>query len=241
MNLKDEILKLIELQEIDSKIYKSTEEKDEILPARLKKLKSEFEEKSTDLAASVEKLKNLQLKRKDKEIELETTETGLTKLQTQLYQLKSNKEYQAMLKEIASHKADISVVEENLLSIMEEIETVKKESEIQKEALKREEKTFGEKETGLNEATKDAEAKIKTFRIKRDSLVAGIDKQIILKYEHLLKTRHGSALIPVEGGHCSACQMQLNHQKINEIKMLEHLVSCDNCVRILYILEDIKK
>lgn len=241
MNLKAEIHKLIELQEIDSQIYKLQEEKNDLLPAQLQELKADSEEKSKIFADSEEKLKNIQLKKKDRELELKTKEAGLQKLQTQLYQLKSNKDYQAMLKEIESHKADMSVIEENLLLIMEELDAAKKERETQKENLAQEEKTFKEKEASLNNLIKDSEAKINNLKIKRDSLTNEIDKKIILKYEGLLKTRQGSALIPVENNHCGACQMQLNHQTINEIKMLERLVCCNNCVRILYIPEDITK
>ena len=241
MNLKDEIRKLIELQGIDSHVYKLQEKKDEILPVEIEKLKNDFTEISTQFATAEEKLKNLQLKKKDREIELGTKEIELTKLQTQLYQLKNNKEYQAMVKNIESHKADIAVVEENILQVMEELETTKKECELQKEALNQKEKIFKEKESGLTGAIKDAETEIKNLAAKRSAHTAKIDAKIISRYEYLLKSCRGLALVPVNGNTCGACHMHLNHQTINEIKMLEHLVSCNNCVRILYLPEDIEE
>ena len=240
MNLKDEIRKLIELQEIDSQIYKLQGKKDEVLPVKIEKLKKDFKEISTQFTTAEEKLKSLQLKKKDKEIELGTKETELKKFQAQLYQLKNNKEYQAMIKEIESHKADISVVEENTLIVMEELETAKKECGLQKEALAQKEKVFKDEESNLTGAIKDAEAEIKNLAEKRTAHTAKINKKIISRYEHLLKSCKGLALVPVKGNICGACYMHLNHQTINEIKMLEHLVSCGNCVRILYIPEDIE-
>ncbi len=241
MNLKDEIRKLVELQEIDSRIYKLQEEKDQNLPAQLEENRREFEETSKNFTTAEEKLKNLQLSKKDKEIELASKEEGLKKLQTQLYQLKSNKEYQAMLTEIGSAKADTSLAEENVLIVLEALEAAKKECLAQREALDQEKKNFTEKEAKLTGLIKDAEAEISNLRTKRKTLAASVDKEILTHYERLLESRQGLALIPVKGNDCGACNMRLTHQKINEIKMFEHLVSCDVCVRLLYIPEDINQ
>ncbi len=240
MGLKEEVRKLVQLQEIDGRIYKLKEKKNETLPGRLEEIKEEFEETSKNSTSADEKLKSLQLEKKDKELELAAKEEGLKKLQTQLYQLKSNKEYQAMLSEIESHKADISVAEEGVLKVMDALEAAKKECAVQKETLSQEEKAFKEEEAKLNSTMRDAEAEISNFGTKREALAGGIEKEILDKYERLLNSRQGLALVPVEGSDCGACHMRLNHQKINEIKMFEHLVSCDSCVRILYIPEDIQ-
>ncbi len=240
MGLKEEIRKLVQLQEIDARIYKLQEKKNETLPARLEEIREGFEETSKNFTSTEEKLKSLQLEKKDKEIELATKEEELKKLQAQLYQLKSNKEYQAMLTEIESHKADISVAEECVLIVMDALEEAKKECAAQKEALSQDEKAFKAGEAKLNLSLKDAEAEISNLGVKREALVGGIEKEILAKYERLLNSRQGLALVPVKGSDCGACHMRLNHQKINEIKMLEHLVSCDSCVRILYIPEDIQ-
>jgi len=240
MGLKEEIRKLVQLQEIDTKIYKLKEKKNETLPARLEEIRKEFEETGKNFTSAEEKLKSLQLEKKDKEIELAAKEEEQKKLQTQLYQLKSNKEYQTMIASIESHKADISVAEEGVLMVMDALEGAKKECAAQKEALSREEKDFKAEEEKLNLSIKDAETEISNLGAKREALTGGIEKEILAIYTRLLDSRQGLALVPVEGSDCGACHMQLNHQTINEIKMLEHLVSCNNCVRILYIPEDIQ-
>jgi len=241
MNLKKEIRELIKLQEIDSKIYKLQEDKNETLPIQLEKIKNEFEETSKNFTSAEEKLKKLQLEKKDKELELATKEEELKKLQIQLYQLKSNKEYQTMLSSIASHKADILTVEESILVIMESLEEAKKECTEQKDALGKEEKSFKDKEAEFSSRIKDAEADIDNLKNKRKTLAEGIEGKILAIYERLLGSRQGLALVPVVGNDCGACHMRLNHQKINEIKMLDHLALCESCVRILYIPEDIRE
>ena len=241
MDLKKEIRQLIQLQEIDTRIYKLKEEKNETLPIQLEKIKKDFEETSKNFTSAEENLKKLQLEKKDKELGLATKEEELKKLQIQLYQLKSNKEYQAMLTTIASHKADISMAEESILIVMDSLEGAKKGCTDQKEALSQEEKSFKSEEAQFTSSIKDAEIEISNLEAKRKTLAEGIENKILTNYERLLSSRQGLALVPVKGNDCGACHMRLNHQKINEIKMLDHLASCESCVRILYIPEDIQE
>jgi len=160
-------------------------------------------------------------------------------LQGQLYQLKTNKEYQAKLTEIASMKADVSVVEEDLIKTLDELELVQKELDAQKQIFVQEEAKSKEEENKISEQIKDIEANLKSLEDRRAIASKDVDKVILSQYEDLLAKRNGLAIVPVEGGNCGACHMLINHQKINEIKMYEKPAFCENCVRILYIAEDI--
>ncbi len=64
MNLKKELRQLVQLQEIDTKIYKLQEDKDKALPIQLEKIKEEFEEMSKNFTTAEEKFKKLQLEKK---------------------------------------------------------------------------------------------------------------------------------------------------------------------------------
>jgi predicted nucleic acid-binding Zn-ribbon protein len=239
MNLKEEIIKIVQLQEIDSHRYTLCQEKDVKKPAQLEILTGEFEQKKQSLSAFEEKIKAAQLKKKEKELELASKEEGLRKFQGQLYQLKTNKEYQAKLSEIASLKADISIVEDGLLKILEEIEAAKKEFDIQKASLDQEEKKFKEQENKIQNEIRDMDIQIKNLEDKRKSFIGAVDQNILAKYEKLLKTRQSLAIVPVNNSNCGYCHMRVTHQKINEIKMYKDLAFCENCVRMLYIPEDV--
>jgi len=164
------------LQEIDTKIYKLQEDKDKALPIQLEKIKEEFEEMSKNFTTAEENLK-ITIRKKDKELELATKEGELKKLQTQLYQLKSNKDYQAMLTTIGSNKADMLTIEEAILIIMESLEEATKECTEQKEALGQEEKSFKDQEVRLTESVKNAEIDISNLNNKRKVIAEGIDKK----------------------------------------------------------------
>lgn len=240
MALKDEIYKLVQLQDVDSQIYALKSKKETEIPEALESLKSDFSVRKKNFEVFSEKLKQLQLKKKEKELELATKEETVKKSQGQLFQLKSNKEYHAKLTEIASLKADVSLLEEDVLKAFDEIETADKKSKEEKEALANEEKKYKEQEAQLNSQLSEIDAKIKTLEENKANLAKDIDKNVLAKYEKLVKTRSGCAMAPVNGAteNCGACNMRVTAQKINEIKMYDQLVFCESCVRILYLPED---
>ncbi|MCK9615679.1 MAG: C4-type zinc ribbon domain-containing protein [Candidatus Omnitrophica bacterium] len=240
MALKDEIYKLIQLQNVDSEIYNLRSRKDSEIPKELGNLKNDFERRKKDFETFSEKLKQLQVKKKEKELDLATKEESVKKAQGQLFQLKSNKEYQAKLTEIASLKADVSLLEEDVIKALDEIDCADKKSKEEKQALSAEEKKYKETEAQLNNQLAEIDTKIKILEEKKSNLVKDVDKHILAKYERLIRIRYGRAMaaVNIETENCGACNMRMTAQKINEIKMYDQLVLCENCVRILYLPED---
>lgn len=238
MNLKEEIRKLIALQEIDTSLLQLKHKKDIEKPQELEKLKNIFLEKKNSLSSFQEEVKQLQVKRKEKELELSSKEENIRKAQAQLYQLKTNKEYQAKLTEIASLKADVSLLEEDVIKILDKIEEAEKRLEKAKKEVEEEEKKFKEEEKRVKKEIEEIEIKIKELENRRKQLASQINENLLSTYEKLLKTRDGLAIVPVENENCGACHIKVTAQKINEIKMYKELIFCENCVRILYLKED---
>jgi len=239
IGIKGELQKIVELQKIDSRIFDLTHQKDNVLPSSLKQLQDSLEEKRQEFHVREEEFKKVQLKKKDCELDLATKEEALRKAQSQLYQLKTNKEYQAKLSEISSIKADISLAEEEVLKTLEEIEIAKHNLETQAETLKQAETQQNSECARIQNQIRDIEAQIANLASKRERFAKQIDQPLLSRYERLLKTREGLAIAPVTGTSCGACYMRVPHQKINLIKMYSDLVFCESCVRILYIPEDI--
>ncbi|MBU1121248.1 MAG: hypothetical protein KKF54_00915 [Candidatus Omnitrophica bacterium] len=240
IDLKQEIIKLVELQKIDSQIYALTRKKDIDNPIILSKIKNEFQEKAKILEEFEISAKETQINKKEKELDLATKEAAISKSNTQLYQLKTNKEYQAKLSEISSLKADISVLEDAVLTVLEKIEQAQAQLKKQREKVAQYEKESKEKENEILNEQKEIEIQLKIAQDKRGKISRDVDKAILSKYERLLNSRSGLALAPVNHDSCGACFLRTNHKTINEIKMYKDLIFCDSCVRILYIPEDIE-
>jgi len=238
MQIKEEIRKLIELQKIDSHLLNLKQQKDVIKPGELARLKETLESKKTELSSKEEAIKQIQIKRKEKELDLETREEAIRKAQAQLYQLKTNQEYKAKLREIESLKADVSVVEEDIIRILDELEKKNKELKEVQEKLQEEEDKIKKEISKIEAEIKNLEAEIKNLENKRNILASEVDKNILKKYEYLLQHRGGLAIVPLRNGSCGGCFMNLPPEITNKVKQYKDLVQCEMCARLLYLEED---
>jgi hypothetical protein len=237
VDLKSQILNLIAIQKLDSEIFSLKGEK-AAMPEKLQAAEAAFEEKKAGLVALEKKLLDFQKQRKDKELDLASKEESVKKLQTQLYSLKTNKEYQAMLQQIADAKADGSVIEDKILQCFEEAEKVNKEIEGERLRLKEEEKATAEQKKSINDRSKLIDDRLGQLEGQRSQLVPQIDHKIFSQYEKILKNREGLAIVAIKDDSCGGCNMHMPPQVINLIKMYDRLVTCEVCNRILCIDEN---
>jgi hypothetical protein len=236
IDYKEQIKLLVKLQEHDSLIFNLESEKEK-KPVELEEWKNKIEEKKEELKELEDKIKKAKLEARDKELGLKSEEGEIKKLQLQLYQVKTNKEYRSLLQEIEGKKADNSLIEDQILEKMEEIDNLELELNRKRDELKKTESEFKREENRINNEIKEIEEKIKEEEKKREESANLVKENILNVYERLLKSKGGLAIVSVKGGACQGCHLSLPPQIINEIKMHNKLVTCDRCMRILYIDE----
>ncbi len=231
--IQEQIKILVELQKIDSEIYHLKKEL-ETHPLLKQKVEADFEKKKSRLKTAEEELKAAQLKQKQKEVDLQAQEEKIKKLQSQLYQLKTNKEYSAMDMEIKGLKADNSVLEEDILKLLDAVDQAKIKCTQEKEALASEEKKSKEELARVAQRATEIQSDLAAHEEKRKSYVPNVDTKLVAQYEKILKGREGLALVPVRNNSCSGCHLELPPQVVNEIQMQDKLIVCESCARILY-------
>lgn len=236
IDLKAQINNLVQLQTIDSEIYALKYEK-ESKPEEIKTLQASFEEKKQRLASLEKNSLDLQKQKKDKELDLTSKEESMKKLQIQLYQLKTNKEYQAMLKEIENMKADASVIEDKVLELLDQMDKIKIDIDREKQKLKEGEKIFNEQKQKIEGRLKEIDDRLAQLEAQRKQITPGIEPKILAQYERILLNRDGLAIVNVKNNSCQGCNLFVPHQVINLIKMYDRIVTCEVCNRILYINE----
>ena len=197
-------------------------------------LKRELESKRVHLAELDSTLKNTQLKLKEKELELAQKEGQVKKLDGQLSLVKTNKEYSVLQQEISSLKADNSLLEEEIIRKMDEVEAVKEEVRKEKERLTEVTKSFAAQEQELVTQEKNLQARLEEILKQRQDIVSKLPPDIAGLYDRIASKKEGLALVPVSGDVCSACQMQLRPQVVNELRLGEQIITCESCSRILF-------
>ena len=237
--IKEQIGLLIGLQAIDTQIYVLSKEKAS-MPGHLRSIDEMLELKKTGIKHSEDNLRNIQLKLKEKEVGLQQKEEQIKKLQGQLYALKTNKEYATMLTEIEGIKSDNSLIEEDILKFMDEIELAKKKISEEKELFKAEEVSAQKEKESINLKAKEIDLRLSELNEKRNNIAPHIEKQVISRYEKILKNKDGLAIARIEDGSCGGCHLNLPPQVISEVKLREDIIVCGSCLRILYIEDNVE-
>ncbi|MDP2913499.1 MAG: C4-type zinc ribbon domain-containing protein [Candidatus Omnitrophota bacterium] len=236
INLEEQIKLLVEMQGMDTHIFK-LEDDLESIPVRIKTSDEEYKNKMGNLKNLEEAYKALQVKKKQKDGDLEAKEGAIKKFQTQMYQVKTNKEYAAFQQEIARTKADISLIEEDIIRLLDEIEEENKNITREKEFLKQEDVKLIEEKKRLNEEAGRIKAELDSIKKQRSAMAEKADRAVLAKYDRIIQNKDGLAVVPVSNESCQGCFRVMPPQVINEIKMKDRLVFCENCARILYINE----
>lgn len=231
--LQEQIDILLSVQKVDTELYKLKEEK-AVKPAKKKDYEQAFEQFKQGLKAKEDELRTLQLKRKEYEIELETKEKETKKLQSQLFQIKNNKEYTALQKEIGGKKADSAVLEDDILRVLDKLDKVKAAVEEEKRKLIDEEQKVKARTGQIDQEIREIEEKAGLLEKEREQLCAGVDKAFLVQYERILKAKNSLALVPIMGEFCGGCNRELTAHLIDEARKKDQLIICESCSRLLY-------
>ena len=236
LDLKTQLSSLLKLQAIDTEIYSL---KDELAakPQEIKVFQDAFEVKKAGLALLEKQLLDGQKQKKDAELELASKEEGTKKLQTQLYTLKTNKEYQTMLQQIQDSKADASLVEDKILASMDLMDKIKKDTDQERTRLGEEEKILIFQKKKVEDRIKEINDRLAQLDGLRNQALPEIDPKMLSQYDRILASRDGLAIVGVKHNSCLGCNMFVPPQVINLIKMYDKIITCEICNRMLYTEE----
>ena len=224
---------LLVLQDRDSRIAKLKAELAR-LPGEVAAIDARVKAESGKLEQLKNQSKQIESDRKKLEIEAESKRAQITKYRSQSAAIKSNTEYQALLKEIAKAEEDIQTIEDQELELMDTAEKAKPAvAEEQKLVAELTAKGNAEK-AELQKRAAAMEAELAKLRVEREELSKQVDEDVLSRYARLLKSKGDVAVVPIRGGNCGGCHLHIPPQLAYNAKSGTSLVSCDYCGRILY-------
>lgn len=233
-NFKEQIEKLVKLKEIDNQIY-DMQSKKETFPERIKEMDNSLESKTTGLVDAEDSLKQIKIKKNEKENDLRDKEEQINKHQSQLYLIRNNKEYTALQQEIDSLKADASLLEEEIIVFFDEIEEAYKNKEKEKAVLSEEKAAVETEKNAIREEEKKLLRNLEGLKAERKEDISSIDEKLLQLYERILNNKGRTALAIIDDESCGGCYMSLRPQIINDAKLKKDIVLCENCGRMLYV------
>ena len=224
---------IIELQRLDTEIHDSALVLEGI-PRLVQDIDKKIQAGSKHLADTKEKMSQNQKKRRELETEVKDIKVQIGKYRRQLNEVKTNKEYTALLKEIEESQHKVDTLEESIIAEMLAADDVEEEI---KAALHRQgldEENLKKEKTVLDEKMKETEAKFAALNKEREALLPRIPREQMMLYEAIYQKKGGNALSPVTGDFCAMCHMRVRPQMLNEIRDKVKVILCENCGRILY-------
>lgn len=207
--------------------------------------KKEIQEKNNQIeskrALSEQKHEGLLSTQKEigrKELDLKTDEEQINKFNVQLNLIKTNKEYSALRSEIGCKEADKSLLEDEILNMMSQLEIISKEYKKLTEELKYDEEKLSEFVKRVDEDTKKTDEEIEKLRNDQEKYSNLLDEDTLYHYKRLSNKKGGKAIVEVVDNVCGGCFMNITLQSLNSLIGGKELVLCPNCRRILFLNEE---
>ena len=229
---------LIQLQEIDTQIRSLAEQKNK-LPEIVASLERQRTASREELEKIREGLQTAQKNKRERDKDLEAGAQKVEKLKARTSEIKNNKEYQALLKEIEAGEQENKVIEDEILVLMEKIDAAaaaiteaEKKTEETNAAISAEQKEHEAEIEKIDEALKSAQQ-------QQEKIAAGVEPSLLTRYQGLLASKAGSAIAEARSESCSGCYMSIPPQVFVNVKKNESIIACPHCNRILYYKEAI--
>ncbi|GFO56052.1 hypothetical protein GMSM_30590 [Geomonas sp. Red276] len=236
--MRNKLKSLYELQEIDLRIDGLDSEKGQLL-AEAQALEAKLAEARERIAARREESETVAAEKAALDASLAAENENITRSESHQKEIKTQKEYQAVSKEISGAKKMIAELEDQILQKINALEEIaadiaKRESDLQ--------------ELEANVATQQAELQAKVTALEtgiaadavtREETVKILPASVMKRYSRLRDQRRGVAVVEAREGNCMGCNMHLPPQLYNTLFRADDVITCPHCQRILIMKQEL--
>jgi hypothetical protein len=233
--LNTDLQNLIHLQELDLAAERHRRRIADI-PAVQAALDARLAERTAAVEGVKARIAACQAARRDIERDLSAVQARLSKFKNQLMEVKTNKEYQAMQKEMSVAEQEISDQETRLLERMEEADGLAAELRTADAALKAEQAEVARERQALDAGKVEAARLLEDARAERERVTAQISHEALAVFDRVAHGRKGLAVAEARDGLCTVCHVRLRPQVFNDVRRNDAVIQCESCTRILYFV-----
>ena len=225
---------LIELQGFDAKIA-GLETEAARLPRQIEAIQGALAEARKAVETIKTKLDATRKELRAREKDLEVANVKRQKLEAKLYEVKTNKEYSAVLLEIEEAKQEKAKTEEDILNLMEMQERLGVEIKEAEQRFKHREEQAKQDEASVRKKLGAVEQELNVQRAERQTRAKGLPAGLLASYDRISKARGGVAVAAVTSAAvCGGCRVSIRPQAMQELRTATGLILCESCGRYLY-------
>ncbi|MBW2619392.1 MAG: hypothetical protein JRC92_11010 [Deltaproteobacteria bacterium] len=235
-SLQEMIRNLLALQDIDTHIQAIRQELEDA-PRRVARLEADLEKQETLLSQAKAEHDDLSDRREDLELRLEDHARKKRRTQAKAAEVRNARQHKAIFKEMDELHALKRDWEDDLLSILELLETLNATLASSQEATDSLRGELKAETSGMKANQANTEADLARLRKERQAYEAAIPPETMSQYDFIRSRLKDAAVAPVIGGICQLCHMRLPPQQFIELRQLKGLMNCPSCQRIIYWAE----
>ena len=229
---------LVKLQSIDSQLDELIKVRG-ALPEEVMDLEDEIAGYQTRIDKQNQDLEELEVNISNNRTAIKDAEKLIKKYEEQQMNVRNNREYDAISKEIELQQLEIQILEKRIKEAYEKIEQKNQEIDQTKEVISERTKDLETKKNELQVITEESEEDEKKLLKDREKASKNVEDRLLKSYDKIrANMRNGLAVVPVKRGACGGCFNIVPPQKQSEIREAKKLIVCEHCGRVLSSVED---
>ncbi len=231
--VKEYIKIMVSLQEREISIRRlesdlaGTDERIEALSEELASYQARVDEQEQNLT-------DIKKAYRSNEDEVQMTEVQIAKSKEKLSAVKTNKEYQSMLKEIDELNEKSSSIEDQMLADLDQIEIYEKELVERKADLTDAQSDIIQRQDEIRQKADRQKSELDELTDEREKIWSTLESKMQRIYEKVKQQSNGVAIAAILDGICQVCRINIPPQLFNELLRMDQLRMCPNCQRIMY-------
>ena len=212
---------------------------------RIKSLRGELPREVSDMENTISELTerlnkyraeiaNCSQKIQEMQGKIEEAERLIAQYTTQQDDVKNNKEYEFLTKEIEYQNLEIELANKRIRENMEVIEQLKMREEDAMADIDERRNDLDVKKGELDEIIAETRNEEETLREKAKKLENSIDARLLGTFKRIHRKAHnGLAIVPIEREACGGCFNKIAPQRQIDVKLHKKVIVCEYCGRIL--------
>jgi predicted nucleic acid-binding Zn-ribbon protein len=234
---------LLELQRIDSQIDELLKIRGD-LPEEVRDLEDELAGYETRIGKFRAEIEELNQEIQNNKSGIKESEKLIKKYQEQQNNVRNNREFEAISKEIESQELDIQLFEKKNRELLFRVEKKNLEIEEIESRLNGRSADLEAKKGELDSIVEESTEDEKKLRVERIDAAARIEERLMYSYNRIRQNSvNGLAVVMVRRGACGGCFNQVPPQRQADIREKKKIIVCEHCGRVLAdveVLEEVK-
>jgi predicted nucleic acid-binding Zn-ribbon protein len=224
---------VIQLQNFDQKIT-ALEKEVAAFPKHIAAIEKTLDAHVRKLEADKAALLANQKDRKKMEGDIQVHQQKISKLRDQMLGAKNNEQYKAFQHEIEYIEKEIRTAEDRILELMTQSEPLDGNVKKAEAALKEEKQQVDAEKNVARERTAKDQKELDQIRAERTEAAGKLPRATMAAYDRVRKKWGGVVIAEAVKGRCTACQIVLRPQYVQELRRGDQLMFCESCGRFLY-------